>query len=285
MNQKTQSLLLGLLTIFCWGSLATFGKILSHIPPFYVLALTFFIGAVPAFLRPREMFPNLKVVLCGVLGYFGYHFFLFYAFRFAPAIEANLINYMWPVFLVLLTPLFFKNGKLQWYHILGSVLAISGCFLMVFAKGFEIKSDYLFGYLLAFGASLTWPLFTIFKKKLPTTSVWAVGGFCLGSSILSFITHLLLEPRVVLQFHDLIVILVMGLGPFAIAFYCWELALQKGDTKLLGALAYLTPVLSSLGLIFFVGEPLSFTTGVAMVLIIGGASSGLLDFLPSKALK
>lgn len=286
MNQRTLSLILGIVTILCWGSLATFSNLTIHLPPFFVLAVCFFLGALPAMLKGRAMIPSFKVFLLGVGGYFGYHFFLFTAFRFAPAVEANLINYMWPVLMVLLTPLFFRGEKIHWYHVLGATLAIIGAIILVRGTEAESKTDnYYVGYLLAAAAAVTWPLYSIAKKKVPATSVWAVGSFCLGASVLSFVTHLLIEPKVVLQSHDLWMLIAMGVGPFGVAFYCWDKACGLGDTRLLGALAYLTPVISTLGLVFFAGKSLSPSTGVAMMLIIGGASSGLLDFLPPKALK
>lgn len=188
--------------------------------------------------------------------------------------------------MVVLTPVFFRNGKLAWYNCLGVCLAIMGCGLLVLGTEAESKTDEVyFGYLLAAGAALTWPLYSLGKKKLPPTSLWAVGGFCFGASALCFLTHALIEPTVTLQMPDAWKLLIMGIGPFGIAFYCWDKACQLGDTKVLGALAYLTPVLSTLGLIFFAGKTLTGTTGLAMILIIGGAGTGLLDFLPSKLLK
>lgn len=285
MNQKTQSLILGVITILCWGSLATFGNLLIHLPPFYVLGASFLIGSLPAFKNPKQMFPNGKVLAWGVMGYFGYHFFLFYAFRFAPAIEANLINYLWPVIMVIITPVFFPEQKLKMYHIAGAALAVVGSVFLVFGKGGELKSENLIGYLLALSAAFTWPIYSIGKKKMAPTSVWAIGGFCFVTGILCFLTHIWLEPRVVLQGHDAWKLVVMGLGPFGLAFYCWDSALKLGDSQVMGALAYLTPVLSTLGLVIFTDQEMVPTTMVAMLLIIGGASAGLLDFLPPKRLK
>lgn len=278
------SLGLGLLTVFLWASLATFSNLLIHLPPFYQLGAAFMIGGLLSLRNPRQMFVGLRVFLWGTLGYFGYHFFLFYAFRFAPAVEANLINYLWPLLFVLLTPLFFPSMKLKPYHYFGGLLAVIGCVVLVSGKDLSFKFDSLKGYLLAFAAAWTWPIYSLGKKKLPETSVWAIGGFCFGAGILCFLTHYLIEPRVVLQSRDAALILLMGLGPFGIAFYTWEKALRLGDPRHIGALTYLTPVLSTLGLIFFTGEELSGRTLGAMVLIIGGASSGLLDLFPSKVL-
>lgn len=282
MSGNTRSVVLGLITILCWGSLATFSNLLIHVPPFFVLGVCFLFGGLPGVFSFREMFPGWKVSLLGIAGYFGYHFFLFYSFRYAPAIEANLINYLWPVIMVVVTPAFFKGEGLKWYHILGACLSVIGSVVLIAGKGGQIEAQYITGYLLAFGAAITWPAYSIGKKKLGPTSIWAVSGYCIGASALCFLTHFLIEPRVVLQGRDAWMLLFMGLGPFGIAFYFWDLALRAGDPKVIGALAYLTPVISTLGLVLFAGQTISKTTGIAMALIIGGASSGLLDFVPRK---
>lgn len=283
-NQSTQSMFLGLLAVVCWGSLATLGSLLIHLPPFYLLGITFILGSLPAWFKPRKMFPDWKTSCWGILGYFAYHFFLFYSFRFAPAIEANLINYLWPMILVLITPIFFPSIKLKFYHFLGAALSAAGCAVLVWGKGADIKLENLTGYLLALGAAVTWPVYSMVKKKMRSTSVFSVGGFCLGAGVLSFLTHAMIEPRVVLQWHDAWIILLLGVGPFGLAFYAWDMALSRGDTRVIGALSYLTPVLSTLGLVLFAGQSLTIYSSLAMILIIGGASSGLLDFLPSKDL-
>ncbi len=282
MNEKKQSLILGSITILCWGSLATFGNLLIHLPPFYILGVTFLIGSLPAFFKIKKMFPPWRVLLWGVGGYFGYHFFLFYSFRYAPAIEANLINYLWPVILVLITPVVFPKEKLKIYHIVGAILSILGSVLLVLGKGAELDNGNLKGYLLALGAAFTWPVYSIGKKKIGKVEVWAVGSFCFVSGILCLITHTLIEPRVVLQSRDAWLLFFMGIGPFGLAFYFWDLAMKKGDSRVIGALAYLTPVLSTLALILFANQKLSPSTLVAMILIITGSCSGILDFFPSK---
>jgi drug/metabolite transporter (DMT)-like permease len=184
--------------------------------------------------------------------------------------------------MVILTPVAFPDEKLKFYHIGGAILSVVGSVFLVAGKGGELHMDNIIGYLLALGAAITWPLYSIGKKKMPATSVWAIGSFCLFSGILCLITHSVIEPRVVLQFHDAWKLLVMGIGPFGVAFYCWDAALRMGDAKVMGALAYLTPVLSTLGLVLFAGQEMVTTTFIAMILIIGGASAGLLDFFPLK---
>jgi drug/metabolite transporter (DMT)-like permease len=284
MKSLSHPLFLALLAIVCWGSLATLGTLIIHLPPFYVLGVTFLMGSIPALGQPKKLFVNGKLVVWGILGYYGYHFFLFYSFRFAPALEANLINYLWPMLMILMTPLFFPEKKIKLHHVLGGLMALGGCVVLVWGRGAEFKLENLKGYLLALGAAISWPLYSLGKKKLGESSLHSIGGFCLGAGVLCLLTHAYLGPRVVLQWHDAWKLILMGLGPFGIAFYAWDKSLATGDPRVIGALSYLTPVLSTLGLVVFAEQSMSVGTGVAMLLIIGGASSGLLDFLPSKDL-
>jgi drug/metabolite transporter (DMT)-like permease len=276
-------IVLGIITIILWGSLATFGNLLIHLPPFYTLGVSFILGSLLSLRNAKEMFPSMKLLLFGTAGYFGYHFFLFYAFRFAPAVEANLINYLWPVFMVLFTPVFQKEAKLSWYHYAGGALAVIGSVLLVSGAPSESKSGEEWkGYALAFLAAVTWPVYTLGRKKLPETSVWSIGGFCLSAGVLCLFTHAFLEPRVTVTTPDLIKLICLGLGPFGLAFYFWDSATRKGDSRVLGALAYLTPVISTLSLVIFAGKDFTMMSLVAMLFITGGASLGLLDFRARK---
>lgn len=282
MSQK-KSLLLGLITILLWGSLATFSNLLIHLPPFYTLGVSFILGSLLSLRNPQEMFPSMKLLVFGTAGFFGYHFFLFYAFRFAPAVEANLINYLWPVFMVMFTPLFEKKARLHWYHYAGAILSITGSVFLVSGASQESPSGEEWkGYLLAFLAAVTWPVYSLGRKKLPETSVWSIGGFCLSSGVLCLITHALIEPSVSLTTPDLLKLIFLGLGPFGLAFYFWDAAIHSGDSRILGALAYLTPVISTLGLVAFAGKNFTWSSVLAMFLITGGASLGLLDFRKQK---
>ena len=96
---------LALLTILLWSLLAYLGAQLSHIPPLLLVGIALTFSGLIGSLRPGAWKIKPKVLLTGVGGIFGYHFFYFSAFHFAPAVEANLINYLWPLLIVVLSPL------------------------------------------------------------------------------------------------------------------------------------------------------------------------------------
>jgi hypothetical protein len=61
--------------------------------------------------------------LLGVAGLFGFHFLLFLALRLAPPVEANLVNYLWPLLIVVLTPLILPGWRLTPRHVTAALLA------------------------------------------------------------------------------------------------------------------------------------------------------------------
>jgi drug/metabolite transporter (DMT)-like permease len=66
------------------------------------------------------------------------------------------------------------------------------------------------------------------------------------------------------------------------AFYTWDAAMKKGDPRVIGALAYLTPLLSTLNLVVLGGRHLSRVAVAAMGLIVAGAILGSLDLFRRK---
>jgi drug/metabolite transporter (DMT)-like permease len=95
--------------IALWALLASLGVSLKHLPPFLLTGVALLIGSVlalPFVVRDRTQWKIPAATLAlGVYGLFGFHFLLFIALRHAPAVEANLVNYLWPLFMVVLAPL------------------------------------------------------------------------------------------------------------------------------------------------------------------------------------
>ena len=110
--------LLALIAIVLWSSLAVLGTLLAHVPPFLLTGLALLVGSVPAWPFFRQWKVSWSALALGVYGLFGFHFFLFIALRHAPAVEANLVNYLWPLGIVLMAPLFLPGIKLTTTHLI-----------------------------------------------------------------------------------------------------------------------------------------------------------------------
>lgn len=275
MNPARVPIIFATLAIVLWASLAMTASLLKGIPPFFQLAIAFGIGGVPSLLKLREAFTPWKSLLLGVAGFYGYHFFLFTAFKLASPVTSNLINYLWPTLMVLMTPLFFKSEKLHWTHGLGTLLALTGVGLLLLLKG-EFSSDAIAGYFFACGAALTWPLYSLSKKKFPGGSVFLSAGTCLVSASLCFITHLWSEGPVTPTSSQWWLLMWLGVGPFGAAFFLWDKAVREGDSRVIGALSYLTPVLSTILLVFVADAPADTITWGALLMMSLGSVVGSL---------
>ncbi|WP_321314937.1 EamA family transporter [Halarcobacter sp.] len=278
-NINTKGNILGLLTVLLWSSLALFTVLSGNIPPFQLLTISFFIASFIGFIMLKKQNKSLKdlltiplkVYLIGIYGLFGYHFFYFVAVKNAPAVEANLLNYLWPLLIVVFSA-FLPNEKLKWYHIVGTLLALIGASLLVLKGGeLDFKEEYSKGYLSALVAALLWSSYSVISKTLKHIPTFAVTGFCFLTAVLSLIAHLFLEVTVIPTFTQLFAAVMLGLGPVGGAFYLWDFAVKNGDIKILGSLAYLAPLLSTLILVFVGISDLTTSVVIACVLIILGS--------------
>lgn len=252
----------------------------SHIPSLMVLGVAFLIsGSISVFRRSAWNLPLLTLFV-GIGGLFGYHYLYFQAFTLAPAVEANLINYLWPLFIVVLSPIFIQGISLNFRHVIAALMGLLGAGLIVSGGRFNLQTQYLTGYMLAFGAALTWAVYSLMSRRLPRFGTESVSVFCVISGILSITIFFISGGNIaqvnMLTISDWLLLVFIGIGPLGSAFYFWDAALKRGDPRSIGSLSYLTPLLSTLNLILFAGKTLTPVTIIAFILIIGGAVLGAL---------
>lgn len=266
---------LALISIALWATLATLSVELKSLPPLLLVGLALLIGGLVGVPRWREWRCSSVQLLVGVYGLFGYHLLLFLAFRNAPALEANLINYLWPLLIVLLTPWFTRGMHLKPLHLLAGALGFAGAALLITGGKFAFDTQYLTGYGYALAAALVWSTYSLASRKFDGASS-VVSLYCLVSGALSIATYFILEPSHAPAGAQWLWLILLGLGPMGLAFFTWDAALKKGDTRVIGSLSYLTPLLSTLLLVVFGLGQFTLISGLAMVLIIAGAMLGTL---------
>jgi len=259
-----------------WASLASLARVLSQWPPFLLTGGALLLGALVSVHKVRDWRVPPGTLLLGIYGLAGYHAALFLAFRLAPAVEANLLNYLWPTFIVLLSPLFLPGMRLRPGHLLGTACGLLGAALIVTRGKLAVNSQYAPGYLLAVLAAFLWASYSLLSRRVPPFPDAAVGLFCAVSGLLSLGLHLLLEPSYSPQAWELPWLLLLGLGPMGAAFFLWNYAMTRGDPRTIGALSYLTPLLSTLLLTSLGGGSLTALTALAGCLIVAGAVLGTL---------
>lgn len=210
--------------------------------------------------------------LLGLFGIFGYHAFLFGAFAASPGqrVPVNLLNYLWPLSLVLFAALLERSWRPR--ALAGAAIGLAGATLAV--SGGTVAEWHLgWGHALALGAAVTWGAFSALLPRTAGAS-GRLAGWCLASAALSAVVASSTGWGEPLDADAWLAALYLGVGPLGLAFAAWEAALHRVSGQVAGALAYLAPPLSTVLLAWTVDEPLTPALGVAVVLVVAGAVLG-----------
>ena len=277
MTSRTATLI-GLTAILMWSLLAVLTVATGKIPAFQLAAMTFAIGGLVGFLtligRGRvigALRQPLLAWIVGVGGLFGYHALYFLALRFAPPAEAGLLNYLWPLLIVLFSS-FLPGERLAAHHVIGALLGLAGTVLLFAGSGLSgFAPGQLPGLLAAFVAAFVWAIYSVMSRRFKSVPTDAVAGFCLATALLAALVHALVEdtlwPETTMQWFA---IAALGVGPVGAAFYTWDVGMKRGDIRVLGAASYATPLLSTSFLILAGFAKASANIAIAAVLIAGG---------------
>ncbi|MEN9854109.1 MAG: hypothetical protein RLZ30_218 [Actinomycetota bacterium] len=263
--------------IVLWSSLASLATLIPNVPVFLKTGVGLLIGSVIALPLARFQIKQLaikpKILLLGVYGLFGYHAALFIALSTSPSVQANLVNYLWPLLIVLLAPLFSKKIKLNLRVVIGGLMGFIGASLAILSGS---SSDGLFysGYLFAFMAAIVWSTYSLATNRIGSFPTPAVGLFALVSGILSIAMHFVFETQVSLSSFDWMILVLLGLGPLGAAFYLWDYAIKRSNPQEIGLLSFLTPLLSTGLLLVITGQALSWLLAIAAALIVSGSLIG-----------
>ncbi|MCW8198283.1 DMT family transporter [Verminephrobacter aporrectodeae subsp. tuberculatae] len=264
--------------IALWASIASLGLALTHVPPFLLTGIALIIGSLPAWpfvLRdPSQWRVPLRTLALGVYGLFAFHFLLFVALRNAPPVQANLVNYLWPLFIVLLSPVVLPGVVLRVPHVLAALLGFAGAAIAI-AGGRGLDGTLAWGYAPALASALVWATYSLMTRRVAAFPTTAIGLFGLVSGVLSLLCHALLEPAASLSTRDWVLLAVLGLGPLGASFFLWDRALKRGDARQIGVLSYITPVASTALLTVVSDRPFSGSIALATVLIVGAAILGM----------
>jgi drug/metabolite transporter (DMT)-like permease len=282
--------LIGLTAILMWSLLAVMAVATGKIPAFQLAAMTFAIGALTGFLtwigRPqaiRALWQPPVVWMVGVGGLFGYHALYFLALRFAPPAEAGLLNYLWPLLIVLFSSLL-PGERLAPHHIIGALFGLAGTVLLLAGNaGGGFAPGQVPGLVAAFVAAFVWAAYSVMSRRLKSVPTDAVAGFCLATALLATLVHGMVEvtvwPDTPAQW---LAIVALGVGPVGAAFYVWDIGMKRGDIRVLGAASYATPLLSTAFLIMAGFAKADANLAISAVLIAGGGLIAAKDMIWKK---
>jgi drug/metabolite transporter (DMT)-like permease len=279
----------GFLSIVLWSSTVAFARSLSvEVGPVTAGALIYFIGGI-AGVGWQTLTGRFGVVLrmnrrylvgCGTL--FGANITVFYiglalARSSGQAIEVGLLNYSWPV-LILVFSLLLLPMKARWAFIPGIAIAAVGIFFTVtqatpvtFAAFAANLAGNPWAYLGGLAAGVSWALYSVLSRKWSGDGKGnAVPLFMLVTSVVLGLSLLVFPETTTWTHRAVLELLFMAIGP-NLAYILWEMAMRKGDIVLVASASYMTPLLATLIAVSYLGVPAGWKLWAGCALIIIGA--------------
>lgn len=266
---------IGAVAILLWASLATLSMGATAYGPLQLMTaafgIAFLAGALwlaatgrTALLDIRRL-PRAFVIEAG-LSLAGYHLLYFQGLRAAPAAEANLINYLWP----LLIAVFADRSRIL-RTLPGALIGFAGVALLLYQPGGFARPEP--GHAAALAAAIVWTRYSIRNARyaaIPSEALIGIFGLValIGGAALALGGSALPWPGA----SQALIILAIGIGPFGLAFLAWDLGTKHGRVGLLGILAFAAPVLSTCLLVLTGHAAASGRLAIACLLVAAGAA-------------
>lgn len=282
-NPRTVANIKGILTILMWSCAALFITWTPEIPPFLLAALTSAFGCGMFWVRwmrhPKRLWSAIRqplLVWClfavAVVVYRGCYLS---GLKMAPTVEANLINYLWPLLIVIFGALIDKNFP-QPVVLVGASLGLIGvCFLLVpsWISVQESGSRVGVGHLFAFLGAVSWSGYSVMTRRMRVESS-DILGIMHGFAVVTFgVLHIFFETPVVWKNVDLlhwIAVCELGLA-ISLGYSWWDEAMSKGSQQQIAIGANFIPLLSTVWIILLGRQVLSYQVVISAMCIISGS--------------
>ncbi|MFH1590297.1 MAG: DMT family transporter [archaeon] len=280
---RVPSKLLLALTILLWSltpMMAAFA--LVDLDPFQLLFWTSLVSVVVLgivglamgklkTLNTKSLRDYLIMFGMGALGIFFYYLLYYGALSFAPVGQANIINYLWPSFVVVFSiPLL--HEKTSWKTAAATLLSLSGAAIIISGGDLSgFSGSHVPGYLLALCAAVCYGLFSVLGKKLDFERYSSMFVYYITAFLLIVPVSLLVSgfavPR---SWLSIMGVLFLGGLSNSIGFVLWFLALKEGDTHRTAIAIFLVPCLALVWAVLFNKEVVPITALVGLGLVLGG---------------
>ena len=179
----------------------------------------------------------------GFLGSFLFYIVLYKAFSLSLAQEVFIINYTWPILIVLLSAPILKE-RLTPAKLISISISFFGV-IIILTKGnpAHIRFTSVKGDLLALLASLCFALFSVLGKKVHYDQVASVFIYFLSATLFSLITIRYVHIDSITA-NSLLWLLINGAFINGISYIFWFKALKSTKAAVVSNIVYLTPAIS-----------------------------------------
>ncbi|WP_416695977.1 DMT family transporter [Candidatus Pseudothioglobus sp. Uisw_050_01] len=281
-NQNKAYLFAGI-AIFFWSTVATAFKLaLEHLEPIqlvfystlFSVKVLFVITLIQGKIGLIKSFSKRALVQCAFLGLLNpclYYIILFKGYDILPAQEAMVINFSWPIMIVILSIPILKQ-KID----IKSFLSIIVCYVgvvVIATKGdvFSMQFENSLGVVYILITTVIWSLFWLFNTKNSNDSVVSLFLIFLFSLPYILIITYFSDSFVIPSVKGVIGSVYIGLFEMGISVVLWQSALKISTTvSRVASLVFITPFLSLLILHFVLKDDILASTIIGVILICSG---------------
>jgi drug/metabolite transporter (DMT)-like permease len=207
------------------------------------------------------------VWLVGIAGICVSDFAYIYGAQFAPIAHIDLIDYLWPCFVIIFASLL-PRERVSFHHFLGGICGLIGIYVLIGKEltAESLSSNYYIGYILALVGACLWAGYSAFSRHFHKVPTEMIGMYCGAGALISLILHLTLEQFIMPTWQEALLAAITGAASSGIAYQLWDHGVKYGNIYLLGALTYAARILAMVLLVAFGKEPLTLDLIVACIL-------------------
>ncbi|MEO0497579.1 MAG: DMT family transporter [Pseudomonadota bacterium] len=270
-NAKTYALVGG--AVVLWASWPALATVAYPAPPFLILGLSALVGCLFSYVvsartqGPGAFFSvRIRTMVFVAVGLMGNNaFYLAAISRIGPA-EANVVHYLWPVFLVALAAVVHRRAP-SLFQTVGIACGFCGVAVALspqMGTGLDLS-----GVLLGICGALTFAVYSV-VRSLAKVETNVVGPSLALAGLGALCAHAVFEPLYWPTNLQWFAVVLMGIGPFTVANIFWDKATREGSAATISSLAFLTPLVAlSLLAVFGLGAVTSAAVVGASLAITG----------------
>ena len=271
-----------LLTVFIWSTMAAVvKKMLFDIPNLQALSVSsyfafFFLVAVnikTGAIKEMKHFSAKEYGIMSGLGFVGlflYSALYYYGLAQLSSQEACILNYLWPIMLVVFSCLILKE-RMTAMKGMAMICSFIGIVILSMGGGGAASGNRILGIIACVVAAACYGLFSVLNKKVDYNQSISMMIFWLVVAVFAMLSGLATEKWISISGVQWIGMLWLGVVIDAVAYLLWALALKGSEnTAKIANLAFLTPFLSLIVSAVFLKEKVQLRAFVALIFIIGG---------------
>ncbi len=282
MIQKTKGIIWTLICVALWALIPVVSKtgqssLDNHQFLFYsslISGVTLFTiscvrGKLSLFIR-LNLKQLLSYFVLGLLGTYIYYLFLYFGYAEGNGIDVLVIQYTWPLFIVILS-IIFLGEQVHLQQFISIICGFAGM-LIVLTKGnfsdLSTLSDPVM-LLVALGA-ISFALFSVLSKKVTGDPMVITTIYFFAATIASFISMFIFSNFSLPGTQEFLPIAVNGILVNGLSYVFWIFALRSTSASFLAPFIYLTPIISMIYLVLFFSEPFGLASAIGLILVLVG---------------